>query len=707
MSDLQDTLLDCLLALGIHYGQTTTRDALTSGLPLENQKLTPSLFSRAAGRIGLTTKIHKKPLLSINDALLPAVLILNNNQACLLMELSSNTHARISYPELSDAIVEVSLEELEQSYSGHVIFSKPRFRFDQRSPANAKHKEEDHWFWSSFKESFPLYRDVLIAAFFINLLAVALPLFTMNVYDRVIPNAAIETLWVLAIGVGVVVLSDVFLRSIRGYYLDLASKRIDISLSASIMERVLGLRMEQRPLSAGSFAANLRSFETIRDFVASATMTALIDLPFVIIFVGLLFWIANTMVIPVLVGIVIILLFSLTTQHKMAELTETTYRAGAQRNATLIESLVGLDTLKSMAAEGIMQKRWEHSTAFLSRVSIHLRLLASSNVNLVMWVQQWVTIAVVIFGVYLITLGEMSMGGLIASSMLSARAMAPLGAVAGLLTQFHHAKTAFESLNDIMQKPVERPSNARFVHREKLKGKIEFRNVSFNYPDSETAALKNISFTIEPGEHVALLGRIGSGKSSLKKLIMGLYQPTEGEVLVDGIDVRQLDLGELRQQIGHVSQDVTLFYGSLRENIVLAHPMADDNAVIRATEFAHLSEFVNTHPKGFDMLIGERGESLSGGQRKSVALARAVIHDPQILLLDEPTGSMDHSTETWVNKKLQSYSQGKTMLVATHRTPILKLVDRIIVIDNGQIVADGPRENVAEALREGRIGKAS
>ena len=707
MKEHQDSLLECLLALGSHYGQSTTRDALTSGLPLENQKLTPSLFSRAASRIGLTTKIHKKNLSDIYSSLLPAVLILNDEQACLLMELPSKTEARVMYPDLRDAVVDISIEELEKNYSGHVIFSKPEFRFDQRSSGGIDQKEKNHWFWDSFKSNVPLYRDVLIAAFFINLLAVALPLFTMNVYDRVIPNAATETLWVLAIAVAGAVLADVFLRSIRAYYLDLASKRIDIELSASIMERVLGLRMEQQPVSAGAFASNLRSFETIRDFIASASMTVLIDLPFVVIFIGLLFWIANVMVLPVLIGIVIIVLFSLTTQHKMAELTETTYRAGAQRNATLIESLVGMDTLKSMAAESVMQKRWEHSASFLARVSVRLRLLASSNTNLVMWIQQWVTISVVILGVYQITQGHMSMGGLIACSMLTGRAMAPLGAVAGLLTQFHHAKTAFESLSEIMQKDVERPADARFVHREKIKGKIEFRNVSFSYPDSETPVLKNISFVVEPGERVALLGRIGSGKSSLKKLVMGLYQPTEGEVLIDGIDVRQLDLAELRQQIGYVAQDVTLFYGSLRENLVLAHPLADDNAVIRAAEFTHLSEFVNTHPKGFDMVIGERGESLSGGQRKSIALARAVIHDPQILLLDEPTGSMDHSTETWVNQKLQNFSQGKTMLVATHRTPILKLVDRIIVIDNGQIVADGPTDKVAEALREGRIGKAS
>ena len=701
-----DPLVECLMVLGTHYGQATTREALVAGLPLRNQQLDPVLFARSARRIGLSSKVFKKRLNTINTALLPAILLLEDNQACVLLDLQDST-AKVVFPELIDSVVEMPLEELDDRYIGRVIFARPGFRFDQRSPEFKHHRSDQHWFWGCLKENMPLYRDVLLAAFFINLLAVALPLFTMNVYDRVIPNTAMETLWTLAIGVVIVVVADGVLRTIRGYYLDLANKRIDIQLSADIMERVLGIRMESRPPSAGSFAANLRSFESIRDFITSATITAVIDLPFTFIFLALIFWIAGPMVLPVFCGILIIVVFALSAQRKMQQLTETTYRASALRNATLIESLVGLDTVKAMAAESVMQKRWEQSAAFLARVSIRLRTLASFNLNLVMWVQQLVTVAVIIAGVYLITEGELSMGGLIASTMLTARAMAPLGTVAGLLSQFHNARTAYFSLNDIMQTPVERPDDARFVHRQKLQGKIEFRNVSFTYPESDTPSLINVSFTIEPGEHVAILGRIGSGKSTLKKLAIGMYQPSEGAVLIDGVDARQLDPAELRQQMGYVAQDVTLFYGSLRENLVLAHPQADDEAVIRAAEFAHLSDFVNAHPKGFDMLIGERGDSLSGGQRKSVGLARAVIHDPTVLLLDEPTGSMDHSTETWVIRKLKDYGVGKTLLISTHRTSILNLVQRIIVIDNGKIVADGPRDSVAEALREGRIGKAS
>lgn len=706
MAEKNDALLECLLILGRYYGQVTTRDALVSGLPLEHTKLVPSLFSRAASRIGLSAKIHRQQLQNVNINLLPAVLLLSDERACVLMAIEGRM-AKVVYPDLPDSAVDISLEELEKSYLGKVILSRPQFRFDQRV-SDARHSAEEHrhWFWRRFNACLPLYRDVLFAAFFINLLAIALPLFTMNVYDRVIPNAALETLWVLALGVGIVILADAALRTIRAYYLDLASKRIDIQLSSDIMERVLGIRLESRPTSAGSFASNLRSFETIRDFITSATITGIIDLPFTLIFIGLMVWISPLMAIPTVVGACVVLLFTLTTQKRMEMLTETTYRASAMRNATLIESLVGLDTVKSMAAEGVMQRRWEHTASFLAKVSIQLRLLASTTTSVTQWTQQSANIAIVIIGVYLIAEGELSMGALIACTMLSGRAMAPLAAIAGLLTQYHHAKTAYHSLGEIMGTPVERPAHTRFVHRQSLQGKIEFRNVSFSYPGSETKALRNISFSVEPGEKVALLGRIGSGKSSIKKLVLGLYQPTDGAVLIDGIDVRQLDLAELRQQLGYVAQDVTLFYGSLRENLVLGHPQASDEAVVRAADFANLSEFINTHPQGFDMVIGERGESLSGGQRKSVGLARALVHDPQILLLDEPTGSMDHSTETWVTKRLETQCKGKTMLVATHRTSILNVVDRIIVIDNGVIVADGPKDSVAAALREGRIGKA-
>ncbi len=706
MNRAEDPLLQCLLALCRYHGTTSTAEALVSGLPITDGKLTPSLFARAAARVGLSSRVIPRALGDIDPALLPAVLVLEGQRACLLLGWGeSGETARVVYPELNDAAVEVSLEQLQKSYSGHAIVCRPRFRFDARAPRTGT-SERGHWFWDAIRANAPIYRDVLLAAFFINLFALALPLFTMNVYDRVVPNHAVETLWMLAAGVVVILLADITLRSMRGYFLDLASRRVDITLSARIMERVLGIRLEHRPVSVGSYAVSLRSFETVRDFITSASITTIVDIPFALIFIVVIGWIAWPVLIPIFLGLLLVIGFALSVQGKLKELAETTYRAGALRNATLIESLVGLETIKAMGAESRMQRRWEDTTSFLARVGIQLRMLSTSAINVTQTGQQMVLLFVVITGVYLITAGDLSMGGLIACSMLSGRVMAPFGQLAGLITSYHNAEIALKSLDEVMAKPLERPEGAQFLSREMFQGEIEFKNVSFAYPGGELESLNGVSFKLKPGEKVAIMGRVGSGKSTLLKLAMGLYQPTDGAVMIDGIDLRQLDPSELRSRVGYAPQDVTLFYGSLRDNLTLSNPQVRDSALVRAVEIANLAEYVNRHPQGFDMLISERGDSLSGGQRKSVALARAVVHEPPILLMDEPTGSMDHSTEMAVKSHLKDYIQGRTMLVVTHRNALLELVDRIIVVDNGKLVADGPRDSVIQALQQGRIGKA-
>jgi ATP-binding cassette subfamily C protein LapB len=700
-------LLECLLAVVNSHGRTLSRQAAIDGLPLINNRLTPSLFKRAAKRAGFTSNVVRKPLEGLNTALFPAVLLLKGDEACVLLGWQNDGQtARVIFPELGEAEALLPRDELAARYSGYTILARPEFRFDARTPEVGR-VQKRHWFWGTLAENTPLYRDVMMAAFMINVLAIALPLFTMNVYDRVVPNQAIETMWMLAIGMVIVLVADLVLRTMRGYFLDLASSRVDVRLSAYIMERVLGLRLENRPLSAGSFASNLRSFETIRDFITSATVTAFIDLPFAIIFLVVIGWISWPLILPILFGMLLLVVYALTIHHKMHELSETTYRASAMRNATLVESLVGLEAIKALGAESVMQRKWESSAAFLSRVGAQLRLLSSSTINGAMWAQQFVNVVVVVVGVYLIANGKLTLGGLIACTMLASRAMAPIGQIAGLLTQYHNAATALKSLDGILQQPVERPADSKFVTRQHFTGDIEFKDVDFNYPNQDVAALRNISLKIRAGEHVAILGRVGSGKTTLEKLILGLYQPTSGAVMVDGIDLRQLDPAELRRNIGYVPQDATMFYGSLRENLTIASPTADDSAVLRAAEVGGILEFVNNHPKGFDMTVGERGESLSGGQRQAVAIARATINDPPILLMDEPTGSMDHSSEEEIKQRLRTYAAGKTMIVITHRTSLLDLVDRIIVIDSGKVVADGPKAQVVEALRQGRIGKAA
>ncbi|WP_051282283.1 type I secretion system permease/ATPase [Azovibrio restrictus] len=701
-----DPLLDCLVEVSRIQGRPNTRAALVAGLPVEKEGLTPSLFARAASRAGLASRVVRRELGRMDASLLPVILLLKDNQACVLLGWdAAGEQASCLFPETGQGRVSLNRADLEARYQGVAIFTRPHFRFDQRTPEIGDIPQR-HWFWGAMAEQWPLYKDVLWAALLINLFALVMPLFTMNVYDRVVPNGAVETLWVLALGVGLVILLDFVLRLLRGYFIDMAGARVDLRLSALIMERVMGLRMEARPQAVGAFASNLRSFESVRDFITSATMTALIDLPFALLFLLVIAFISWPLIFPVLAVGLVVGLYAYVVQHKMHALSETSYRAGALRNATLVESLTALETIKTQGAEGVMQARFEKSSAFLSHVGRKMRLLSASVTNGAMEMQQLVNLVVIIIGVYLISARELTMGGLIACTMLSGRAVAPLGQLVGLLMQYQGSKTALHSLNEVMQRPVERPPEASFVHRPELKGDIEFRDVEFAYPEQQVAALKGVSFRIKAGEKVVVIGRVGSGKTTLQKLLLGLYQPTGGAVSIDGVDLRQLDPADLRRNVGYVSQDVVLFYGTLRDNIAIGAPYADDSAIVAAAEVAGLSEFVNRHPQGFDMLIGERGESLSGGQRQGVAIARALLMDPPILLLDEPSSAMDHSTEQAFKQRLRSHGAHKTVIVVTHRNSLLEIADRIIVIDDGRVVADGPRDQVIQALQSGRVGRA-
>ena len=701
-----DPLLGCLVEMTRLHGRPSTRAALTAGIPLEKGCLTPSLFARSAARAGFACKIVRRPVERIDNALLPAILLLNGDEACVLLGWEGEgdaVEARLLFPETGQGEIRLRRDELQARYLGIAIFCRPRFTFDARAPEVGKVKLR-HWFWGTLAEQWPVYRDVVAAALLINIFALVMPLFTMNVYDRVVPNNAVDTLWMMALGVLLIIGMDFAVRLLRGHFIDLAGARIDVQLSSTIMERVLGMRMEGKPASVGSFASNLRAFESVRDFIASATVSALIDLPFALIFILVIIWISWPLALIPLIALVIGLIYAHVVQHKMHELAETSYRAAAMRNGALIESLTALETIKTQCAEGTVQKKWESTTAFLARINAQTRLLSASAMNGAAAIQQAVNVVLIIGGVYLIHAGDLSMGGLIAVTMLGGRAITPLGQVVGLLMQYQNARTALESLEKLMANPIERGDDD-FIHRPELSGDIEFRDVSFSYPGQAESALRNVSFRIRAGEKVVIIGRTGSGKTTLQKLILGLYKPTEGAVRLDGIDQRQLDPADIRRNIGFVGQECILFYGTLRENISIGAPYADDSAIVQAAEVAGLTQFVNRHPQGFDMLIGERGESLSGGQRQEVAIARAVLMDPPVLLLDEPMSAMDFSTEHQFKQRIRQYAAHKTMIIVTHRTSLIELADRIIVVDEGRIVADGPREQVIDALQSGKVGK--
>ena len=703
-STQDDPLLMCLVEITRLHGTPYTSQALSSGLPLVNNRLTPSLLDRAATRARFTTRIVRRTLDDVPDGLLPAILLLKNNRALLLLKQIDVSRFLVQFPESSSPI-EISSVDLMDLYAGYICFVRPQFRFEKRAD-QGMHTRSQHWFWSAVLSNKRLYRDAIIAAVLINLFALAIPMFSMNVYDRVVPNNAVETLWVLAIGVSLVLIFNFVLSTARAYVVDTASKRIDVNLSARIMQQVLDLRMESRPASVGSFSANLRSFESVRDFIASASLTTLVDLPFVLLFLLVLGWISPWMLIPPIVAITAVLLVSFYAQASLEALTIKTFQAASQRNALLVESLTNLDAVKTLNAQGGVQRLWESATQYIAFIGGKIKLISSANVNFVQTMQQLVTVAVVVIGVYLVQATELSMGGIIAASMIAGRCIAPLGQVAGLMMQFHNARTSLASIDNYMKMPVEHAQDRDFVSRPVVQGGIEFRNVSFSYPGSDQLSLKDVSFTVQPGEKVGIIGRIGSGKTTLEKLILGLYQPNQGAILIDGVDARQIDPVDLRRSIGHVPQDPLLFYGSLKHNLLVGAPYATESDMLFAARIAGIDEFAAAHPQGYEMPIGERGDSLSGGQRQSIAVARALIQSPPILLLDEPSSNLDNQSEALLKMRLKESSADKTILLVTHRTALLELVDRLIVIDAGQVVADGAKEQVIAALKAGRIARA-
>jgi ATP-binding cassette subfamily C protein LapB len=706
MEMIDDPLTSCLLWLASAEGASTSHGALVDGLPLVDGKLTPSVFARAAARVSINAQVVRQPLLRLNSLLFPCVVLLEDNRACLLQFIDREKNiVQVVLPELGMQPQQLNLDEFQQSYTGAAIYCRSNFKLDNNKTGakSTSARVDDHWFWSVIKTNRPVYRDILIAAFFINLLALSMPLFVMNVYDRVVPNHATETLWVLALGVVLIICADLMLRMLRSWFVELAASRADITLSARIMERVLGGRMEQAPSSVGSFASNIQSFESVRSFIGSMTITAIIDLPFFLLFVVIIALISWVMVIPVIIGAVIIILYALSVQASMHKLSDAMSQASAQRNSGLIESLVAAPTLKSFNGSSRMQRTWEQATEFLSACAGKQRMLGVSVGSGASWVQQTVAVVMIIVGVYLVINGDMSQGGLIAAYMLSSRAMAPISQTASLLTQYYQAEIAMLSVDQIMNGEQEKSADKQLVSRPKLRGEIELRNVSFSYPDEKNNALSDVSLHIRAGERVGILGRVGSGKSSLEKLILGLYRPTSGDVLVDGVHIEQIDLTELRSNIGYIPQDVQLLSGSVFDNITLGIDHPSNEKLTEAINLSGLSNLIGSHADGLSMQVGEAGNKLSGGQRQTIAVARAVMADSSILLFDEPTSAMDSSLEAQVGKGLGKFSEDKTLLLVTHRTSLLHMVDRLIVMDSGHIVADGSKQSVLAALEKGTI----
>ena len=692
----KDNLAALLVLIADHYKIKTNQNQLTAGLPLVNGRLTPDLFIRSAKKIGLFAKLATRSLSKISSLLLPAIINLKNEDCFLVtkIDLKKNSAHIITSDNIKKTI---SLPELEEIYDGTIFLISDNYNFDERS-SETQEQKNDHWFWGTIALSWRIYRDVLIASLLINIFALVGPLFTMNVYDRVVPNQAIDTLWVLASGVFLVYIFDFIIRMLRGYFVDIAGKKSDILISANIFERVMGMKLVNRPVSIGAFASNLKDFESIRDFITSATILSVIDLPFVIIFLLVIAYVGSALVFIPIAAIILIILYGFLIQPTLRSSIEKTFKASSQKNATLIEGLNGIETIKTLRMEGAMQSRWERSTAYISEWSIRSKLISSSATNICLFIQQTSIVIVIIYGVYLIGAGEVTMGGLIATVLLTARAISPVSQATNLSTRFYHAKAAYGSLNSIMNQPVERQNNTEYLNLEKIKGDISFEDVSFTYPNEKESVLKNINIKIDEGERVGFLGKVGSGKSTIFKLILKLYDPDQGMIKFDGLDSNQINIDELRKHIGYIDQNPNLFFGTLKDNIVSGFPEASDEQMLAVSKLSGVDVFASRHPLGYSMPVGEHGEKLSVGQRQSVAIARALIGQSPILLLDEPTSALDKANENLLKNNLLKSTSKKTLLLITHRTSMLDIVDRIIVIEGGKVVADGPKKDIINSL---------
>ncbi|RXJ68291.1 type I secretion system permease/ATPase [Halarcobacter ebronensis] len=709
----EDSILDCLAIFCKMNGRPYSKDSLIAGLPVEEGRNTPilfskynsrSLFSRAAAKAGFKTKVLRTKLEKINPLLLPCILLLDNGnkndelEACILLGFDDEMkNARITLPEASNVESVVPIEELEKRYYNFAILLKKELEFKENDSALSSIKES-HWLWGSVKIVRDVYRDVIIASLLINLFVLSTPLFTMNVYDRVIPNNAKDTLWLLAIGVLVIYVIDIALKFLRSYFLETAAKKTDIIASSIIFEKVLDLKMSSVPNSVGSLANVLKEFESIRGFLTSSTIALLIDIPFIFIFLTAIYFIGGALVMVPICIIVIILIYTYYAKLKLANSIKESYDAGSNKNAVLIESLSSIETIKSLGATGYSQWRWEEATSKIADKSIKSKMISSSITSVTSFLVQLNTVALVIIGTYMIADNNLSMGGLIATIIISSRSISPMGQVSSLLSTFQHTKTTYEALNDIMNLPVEHPQGKKFVARPEYRGKIDFRNVSFTYPNADKSTLNNISFSIEPGEKIAIIGKIGSGKSTIQKLLVSLYHPDDGSILIDNIDIKQLDPSELRKNIAYVSQESLLFDGTVKENIVYRTPNIDDDKILEAANISGVLDFVNKHPKGLDMPVGERGSFLSGGQKQAIAIARSILLPYPIVLFDEPTSSMDSSTETKFINSIRTYQHDKTVILVTHKTSLLRLVDRVIVLEDGKIVLDGKKDMILNKL---------
>ncbi|MBF0448464.1 MAG: type I secretion system permease/ATPase [Magnetococcales bacterium] len=690
---ISDPLLECLSIITKLFNQPQSLQTLVAGLPMPGNLMNPSFFLRAAKRIGFEGRMIRVPLASISSLTLPCVLLLKDRKACVLVEWSEEGMAEVIFPETAPGATSLSLDVLNERYQGAALFIRPGYQMNLSRPD--MRTQAHGWFWREIAGRWYEISQVILASVVINILTLSTPLFVMNVYDRVVPNHAMETLWVLAIGVSLATTFDFILKNLRYHFIDSTGRNLDTLLSSKIFEKIMRLSLNAQTGSPGALANRVRSFESLRDFFSSATLVAFVDVPFAFIFIALIYYIGGlTLAILPLTAAILIILLGYFYQGPLTRYMSAYYNETNQKQGFIVEIVQQLETIKFLGVEGLMQNRWELMVDSMSQTAARERRTANFITFLSGAIGQVSYIGVIVTGVYRISEGEMTMGGLIACSILNGRVMAPLMQITGIFTRMQMAKVSLTALNQLMLMPEERPPERQLLHRPEIRGDIEFRDVFFRYPGQHDPLLKNLSLDIKTGERIGIIGPFGSGKSSILKLVMGLYPVQAGSVLLDGTDVQQLEPAESRSVIGHVPQDNSLFSGTIRENVSMGGNHLTDREIMRALAITGFDRAIRAHPMGLDRQVGRQGTALSGGERQAVCLARALVSHKRILLFDEPTSAMDLASESAFIGNLVRVLAGRTLLVVTQRPRILQLMERIIVIDKGMIVADGPQKEV-------------
>lgn len=701
-----DPLLDSLVLLTEHFGNPCSADALSAGLPLTSTNLTPELLPQAASRAGLSAKLVRKGLNELPSMLLPCILMLKNKKALVLQELDSEKNeAIVSLPETGGK-AHLTIEELESNFVGYLFLIKQQYRGDRNFDVHIENSNE-HWLWQKIKNTSSIYRDVIIASVMINLFALVLPLFIMNIYDKVVPNLAFESLWVLAVGATIAYIFDLILKQLRAYLIDVAGKKIDIEVSSKLFSKVIGAPLEKRSLSVGGMAKQLSEFDSIREFLSSATISALVDLPFAILFMLCIWLVAGDLVMFPLIASVLIIGYTLLNQSKLRKAIDESNRFSSLRHGHLIECLSSLESIKANGAEGVVQNAWQQMIGHTATWLLKSKMITNSVLNFASFIVQISIICVVVLGVYRVSDNLISMGGIIAAVMLTGRAISPIAKLAGLMTRSNQTLSALKQLDTLMAQEGEFEDKAHLVSRTTLSGSISADNISFTYPSSDQRSLHSMSLNIKPGEKIAIVGHNGSGKTTLAKLLLGLYQPTKGTIQFDGLNHHQIHPSDLRRNVGYLPQDITLFHGTIRDNILFGTRQVTEYQLIRAVQLSGVSVFTDNDSQGLDQQVGESGSSLSRGQRQSIVLARAILNSPQILLLDEPTASLDARAEKQFIQSINATAQNRTMLLITHKMDLLKLVDRILVLDKGKLIIDGPKDAVLTQLKAGKFNQES